>query len=120
MKGCAERDETWIDPVILESYCRLHDLGHAHSVECWDSDGLQGGLYGVVLGKAFFGESMFSRKTDASKIALVALVELLRNKGFLLLDTQWMTEHLRTFGGIEIGRTQYLRKLEIATGVKVQ
>jgi leucyl/phenylalanyl-tRNA--protein transferase len=120
MKGCAERDETWIDPVILESYCRLHDLGHAHSVECWDSDGLQGGLYGVVLGKAFFGESMFSRKTDASKIALVALVELLRENGFLLLDTQWMTEHLRTFGGIEIGRTQYLRKLEIATGVKVQ
>jgi leucyl/phenylalanyl-tRNA--protein transferase len=111
MKGCAERDETWIDPVILESYCRLHDLGHAHSVECWDSDGLQGGLYGVVLGKAFFGESMFSRKTDASKIALVALVELLRNKGFLLLDTQWMTEHLRTFGGIEIGRTQYNRRL---------
>lgn len=118
MKGCAERDETWIDPVILESYCRLHDLGHAHSVECWDSEGLQGGLYGVVLGKAFFGESMFSRKSDASKIALVALVELLRDNGFLLLDTQWMTEHLRTFGGIEIGRKQYLRNLEIATGVK--
>jgi leucyl/phenylalanyl-tRNA--protein transferase len=72
---------------------------------------LQGGLYGVALGKAFFGESMFSRKTDASKIALVALVERLRERGFELLDTQWMTDHLRTFGGIEIGRAEYLRKL---------
>jgi leucyl/phenylalanyl-tRNA--protein transferase len=111
MLGCAERESTWIDGAIIESYCALHELGHAHSVECWDADGLQGGLYGVALGKAFFGESMFSRKTDASKIALVALVQRLRERGFELLDTQWMTDHLRTFGGIEIGRAEYLRKL---------
>lgn len=111
MLGCAERESTWIDGAIIESYCALHELGHAHSVECWDADGLQGGLYGVALGKAFFGESMFSRKTDASKIALVALVERLRERGFELLDTQWMTDHLRTLGGIEIGRAEYLRKL---------
>lgn len=111
MLGCAERESTWIDGAIIESYCALHELGHAHSVECWDAEGLQGGLYGVALGKAFFGESMFSRKTDASKIALVALVQRLRERGFELLDTQWMTDHLRTFGGIEIGRAEYLRKL---------
>ncbi len=112
MLGCAERDGTWIDGVIVESYCALHELGRAHSVECWDADGLQGGLYGVALGKAFFGESMFSRKTDASKIALVALVERLRERGYELLDTQWMTDHLRTFGGIEIGRKEYLELLQ--------
>lgn len=111
MIGCAERDGTWIDGVIIESYCALHQSGYAHSVECWDADGLQGGLYGVALEKAFFGESMFSRKTDASKIALVALVERLRERGYELLDTQWMTDHLRTFGGIEIGREEYLRTL---------
>ena len=112
MIGCAERDGTWIDGVIIESYCALHQSGYAHSVECWDADGLQGGLYGVALGKAFFGESMFSRKTDASKIALVALVERLRERGYELLDTQWMTDHLRTFGGIEIGRREYLELLQ--------
>lgn len=111
MMACAERESTWIDGAIIESYCALHELGHAHSVECWDAEGLQGGLYGVALGKAFFGESMFSRKTDASKIALVALVERLRERGFELLDTQWMTDHLRTFGGIEVGRDEYLRML---------
>ncbi len=108
MLGCAERESTWIDDAIIESYCALHELGRAHSVESWDAEGLQGGLYGVALGKAFFGESMFSRKTDASKIALVALVERLRERGFGLLDTQWMTDHLRTFGGIEIEREEYL------------
>jgi leucyl/phenylalanyl-tRNA--protein transferase len=112
MLGCAERESTWIDPVIVESYCELYSLGFAHSVECWDADGLQGGLYGVSLGKAFFGESMFSRKTDASKIALVALVEALREKGFGLLDTQWMTDHLRTFGGFEMPQQQYLAMLQ--------
>lgn len=112
MLGCAERDGTWIDGAIIESYCALHELGHAHSVECWDAEGLQGGLYGVALGKAFFGESMFSRKTDASKIALVALVENLRERGFELLDTQWMTDHLRTFGGLEIGKREYLALLQ--------
>ena len=108
MLGCAERESTWIDGVILESYCRLHELGFAHSVECWDEDGLQGGLYGVAIGKVFCGESMFTRKTDASKIALVALVGMLRDRDFGLLDTQWMTDHLRTFGGCEITRETYL------------
>lgn len=107
MLGCAARDETWIDEVILESYCKLHALGHAHSVECWDADGLQGGLYGVALPGVFFGESMFSRKTDASKIALVALVTRLREQGTRLLDTQWLTTHLQQFGGFELSRKDY-------------
>lgn len=118
MLGCASRASTWIDPVILESYCNLHALGYAHSVECWDGDGLQGGLYGVAMGKAFFGESMFSRKTDASKVALVALVEMLRDRGFVLLDTQWMTAHLRTFGGCEMRRAEYLELLARAIGTE--
>ena len=107
MLACADREETWIDGTILESYCHLHQLGHAHSVECWDDDGLQGGLYGVELPGVFFGESMFFRKTDASKIALVSLVGHLRARGFELLDTQWMTAHLRQFGGYELTRKQY-------------
>ena len=114
MRGCAEREETWIDDAIVASYLRLHELGHAHSVECWDDDGLQGGLYGVALGRAFFGESMFSRKTDASKIALVHLVAWLRRGAFELLDTQWMTPHLRTFGGMEVPRARYLKMLASA------
>ena len=112
MEGCADREETWIDSVILESFCHLHELGYAHSVECWDAEGLQGGLYGVAIGKAFFGESMFSRKTDASKIALVALVDRLRENSFALLDTQWLTNHLATFGGVEITRDEYLSILK--------
>ncbi len=107
MEGCCENRETWIDDVIIDSYCELHELGYAYSFECWDDDGLQGGLYGVAMKKAFFGESMFSRKTDASKIALVYLVEWLRMNHFTLLDTQWMTDHLRQFGGIEIPREDY-------------
>ncbi len=107
MLGCADRESTWIDGTILESYHELHELGFAHSVECWDDDGLQGGLYGVKLGNAFFGESMFSRKTDASKIALVHLVDWLREEGVVLLDTQWMTAHLRQFGGHEVPRDLY-------------
>jgi leucyl/phenylalanyl-tRNA--protein transferase len=111
MLGCAGRKQTWIDATILESYCHLHKLGHAHSIECWDADGLQGGLYGVFLPGVFFGESMFSRKTDASKVALVALVHWLRETGVTLLDTQWMTEHLRQFGGYELPRSAYHRAL---------
>jgi leucyl/phenylalanyl-tRNA--protein transferase len=107
MLACAARPDTWIDKVILESYCQLHELGFAHSVECWDGEGLQGGLYGVELPGVFFGESMFSRKTDASKIALVALVGDLRERGFKLLDTQWMTPHLRQFGGCDVPRAEY-------------
>ena len=121
IQGCSEREETWIDEVIQESYCELHKLGFAHSVECYDDEGLQGGLYGVALGRAFFGESMFSRKPDASKIALVRLVEWMRENHYTLLDTQWMTEHLRQFGGQEIPREEYLHLLtealaDMATG----
>lgn len=107
MQACAEREDTWIDEVILESYCHLHALGFARSVECWDEEGLQGGLYGVALPGVFFGESMFSRKTDASKIALVSLVAGLRERGCKLLDSQWMTPHLRQFGGYEVPRSEY-------------
>ena len=106
--------ETWIDEVIIESYVHLHELGLGHSVECWDEDGLQGGLYGVALGRAFFGESMFSRKADASKVALVHLVEWLREENYLLLDTQWMTDHLRQFGGEEVTREDYFKYLDEA------
>lgn len=112
--ACAERPETWIDPVIHASYCHLHRLGYAHSVECWDDGGLQGGLYGVALGGAFFGESMFSRRTDASKIALVELVRHLREAGFSLLDTQWLTPHLTQFGGYEMRAVVYQQILAAA------
>jgi len=112
MEYCANREETWIDEVILESYCLLHDWGYAHSVECWDQEGLQGGLYGVAMGRGFFGESMFSKKTDASKIALVHLVEGLRASGFKLLDTQWITPHLRQFGAEEVPRDEYHKLLK--------
>ncbi len=109
--NCSDRAETWIDDVITSSYGHLHELGYCHSFESWDEDGLQGGLYGVAIGKAFFGESMFSRKTDASKVALVFLVEWLRKHSFVLLDTQWMTDHLRQFGGIEVPREEYNKLL---------
>jgi leucyl/phenylalanyl-tRNA---protein transferase len=115
MRRCAERDEgTWISREIIEAYCELHRRGLAHSVEAWKDDTLAGGLYGVSLGGAFFGESMFHRVRDASKVALVALVERLQNKGFSLLDVQFMTEHLRRFGAIEISRRTYLRRLDSA------
>lgn len=114
MLGCAKREETWIDEVIVASYVRLHELGYAYSVECWDGEGLQGGLYGVAMGRVFFGESMFSRKTDASKIALVALVERMRECGYVLLDTQWLTPHLQSFGGYEVSAHAYLGLLKQA------
>ena len=115
--ACSQRsdaDGNWIDREIIDSYCNLHALGHAHSVETWQRDTLVGGLYGVALGGAFFGESMFHRTGDASKIALVALVERLRARGYALLDTQWVTDHLAQFGAIEIPRRRYLRLLEEA------
>ena len=114
MQGCAEREDTWIDAEILASYTELHRLGFAHSVEAWREDRLTGGLYGVALGGAFFGESMFHRETDASKVALHALVERLRARGFTLLDIQWTTPHLCTFGALEIPRREYLRQLRAA------
>ena len=114
IRACAKRKDTWINREIIESYERLHELGYAHSVEAWSKNRLAGGLYGVAIGGAFFGESMFHRVTDASKIALVALVEHLRARKFALLDTQWLTPHLARFGAIEISRKQYLRRLREA------
>ncbi|WP_394689790.1 leucyl/phenylalanyl-tRNA--protein transferase [Hoeflea sp.] len=109
--SCAEsvenRPSTWINSTIAELYGSLHRLGHAHSVEAWKDDQLVGGLYGVSLRRAFFGESMFSRATDASKICLVHLVERLRTRGFVLLDTQFTTEHLKRFGVIDVPREDY-------------
>lgn len=114
MMGCADRSSTWIDETILSSYCELHDLGFAHSVEAWLDGKLVGGLYGVALGGAFFGESMFSQAPDASKVALVHLVNRMRDNGLTLLDTQWSTPHLEQFGCVEIPRSRYLRMLENA------
>jgi leucyl/phenylalanyl-tRNA--protein transferase len=117
IEACAKRKDTWINQEIIESYTRLHELGHAHSVEVRRQGRLAGGLYGVAVGGAFFGESMFHRVTDASKLALVALVEHLRARKFALLDTQWLTPHLQQFGGIEISRNHYLRLLRSAVEV---
>jgi leucyl/phenylalanyl-tRNA--protein transferase len=114
VEACAQRENTWINREIIESYTRLHGLGYAHSIEAWREGKLAGGLYGVAVGGAFFGESMFHRVTDASKIALVALVQHLRSRKFVLLDTQWLTPHLQQFGGSEISRSHYLRLLRSA------
>src|SRR3989440_9477574 len=111
IRACAKRKDTWINREIIESYERLHELGYAHSIETWQAGKLVGGLYGVAIGGAFFGESMFHRVTDASKVALVALVERLRARKFVLLDTQWLTPHLAQFGVSEISRSHYLRLL---------
>ncbi len=105
------REDTWINAPIRRLYAELHARGHAHSVECWQDEVLLGGLYGVTLGSAFFGESMFSRRTDASKVALVHLVARLKRAGFTLLDAQFITEHLSQFGAQEIPQQAYLRKL---------
>ena len=115
MRACAGRKETWITEEIIGSYCELHRRGFAHSVEAWHEDRLAGGLYGVAIGGAFFGESMFHRETDASKVALHGLVQRLRAHDFALLDTQWITSHLKQFGAKEIPRRQYLRQLAEAT-----
>ena len=115
MRECGKRHEgTWISDEIIEGYCALHRLGHAHSIETRLAGKLVGGLYGVHIGGAFFGESMFHRATDASKVALVVLVERLRAGGFALLDTQWTTPHLAQFGTTEIPRREYLRLLKKA------
>ena len=116
--GCAApqpgRDDTWINTRIRDLYIGLHELGHAHSVEVWNNDDLVGGLYGVSLGRAFFGESMFHRARDASKVALVHLVARLITGGFELLDTQYVTEHLRSFGAVEVSRRRYTGLLDKA------
>jgi leucyl/phenylalanyl-tRNA--protein transferase len=123
MEECAKprhgRDETWISPQFITAYCRLHEIGHAHSVEIWEQEELVGGLYGVSLGGFFAGESMFSGVTDASKVALVSMAEKLRAEGFALFDVQLMTPHLQSMGAVEIPREEYLRRLAEATELAV-
>lgn len=114
VRECASREETWINGEIEESYYRLHERGHAHSVECWQDGQLAGGLYGVELGSAFFGESMFSARTDASKVALAWLIARLKVGGYRLLDCQFMTDHLKSMGAIEIDQRDYLGLLASA------
>lgn len=118
LDGCAEpapgRTRTWINSRIRTLYGKLYEIGHCHSVEAYDNGELAGGLYGVCLGRAFFGESMFHRVTDASKVALVHLVARLKQSGFTLLDTQFVTNHLSTFGAIEVSQRQYHKLLEAA------
>jgi len=120
VKACGDRDETWISSEIFQSYMALHRLGYAHSVETWKDGQLAGGLYGVAIGGAFFGESMFHRVTDASKVALHSLVERMRARGFTLLDIQWNTGHLATFGAVEIPRRDYLRRLRAAIRIECE
>ena len=121
MRKCAaerdDRPETWINEPIIEAYCTLHRRGHAHSVECWDGDKLVGGLYGVSIGGAFFGESMFSRKSNASKIALVHLCARLWEGGYEVLDTQFVNDHLLQFGVYELSHKDYLEQLQSALDI---
>ena len=117
MQACAQREDTWISDEIIASYVALHDLGCAHSVEVWLGNELAGGLYGVALGGAFFGESMFHTVTDASKVALWALVQRLLAQKFTLLDIQWLTPHLQQFGAVQIPRADYLHRLGRAVQV---
>ncbi len=118
LDGCAEatdgRPATWINGPIREACMRLNAIGHAHSVEAWRDGALAGGLYGITLGRAFFGESMFSRERDASKVCLAFLVRHMRERGYVLLDTQFTTDHLKRFGAIDISRKKYERLLEEA------
>jgi leucyl/phenylalanyl-tRNA--protein transferase len=117
IRACADRERTWITPRLIRAYTRLHERGRAHSVECWQDGSLAGGLYGVALGGAFFGESMFFRVSNASKVALVHLVRQLRAGGFTLLDTQYSTAHLERFGVVEIPRADYMERLDAALSV---
>ena len=114
VEGCADRAETWINATILDLYAALHAMGHARSTEVWAGDRLVGGVYGVVIGGAYFGESMFSRETDASKVALAHVVDRLRAGGFVLFDTQFLTPHLASLGGVEVSRSAYRRLLRDA------
>ncbi|MEM7709491.1 MAG: leucyl/phenylalanyl-tRNA--protein transferase [Pseudomonadota bacterium] len=114
LAGCADREETWINPAIAQLYRALYRGGQAHSLEVWDDDTLAGGVYGVAMGGAFFGESMFSRRRDASKVALAYLVTILRARGFVLFDTQFLTDHLARLGAVEIPRPHYHAQLRHA------
>lgn len=114
LQGCADRDVTWINDEIFSLYLALHKTGHAHSLEVWEGEALVGGVYGVTLGAAFFGESMFSRRTDVSKLALAYLIHRLRAGGFTLFDTQFQTPHLASLGATEISRKYYRERLAAA------
>lgn len=116
--GCADREETWINGPITRLYAALADAGFAHSVEVWDEQQLVGGVYGVTIGAAFFGESMFSTRTNASKIALAYLIDKLRSSGFVLFDTQFITDHLSSLGAVEIPRGTYRRNLAEAIEIE--
>ncbi len=118
MRACADGREMWISPRMIAAYVRLHRVGFAHSVEVWRQGELVGGLYGVAIGGAFCGESMFARATDASKVALVYLVDTLRRHGFRLLDTQWTTDHLAQFGAHEVGADRYEQLLSDALTIR--
>ncbi len=118
MRGCAEREETWITADMIDAYTRLNRLGHAHSIEVWSGTELAGGVYGVALGGLFAGESMFHRVRDASKVALTYLIEHLHLRGFVLFDTQVATEHTASLGAIEISRGEYLARLKKALAVE--
>lgn len=113
-EGAVDRPETWISGQIEDAFCALHRMGHAHSIECWIGDELVGGLYGLALGRAFFGESMVSRARDSSKVALAWLVARMRVGGFTLLDCQFQTDHLASLGSVEISRARYLGLLSAA------
>jgi leucyl/phenylalanyl-tRNA--protein transferase len=116
--GCADRPDTWINATIRDLYLALHARGEAHALEIWEDEALVGGIYGVVLGAAFFGESMFSRRTNASKIALACLVDRLRSGGFTLFDTQFLTAHLASMGAEEIPRAEYKLRLKAALALR--
>lgn len=118
IRACAAREETWINEEIICAYTALHRLGKAHSVEAYFEGALAGGLYGVALGGAFMGESMFTLKRDAAKVALAFLVERLVTRGYILLDTQFVTSHLQSFGAIEIPREEYLMRLQKALSLE--
>jgi len=114
IRNCAARNDTWISDEIIDTYIDLHQMGIAHSFEAWQDGKLVGGLYGLAIGKAFFGESMFHLVTDASKIALLFLVDSLREQGFTLLDSQYLNDHIKQFGAYEINHDEYLELLNIA------
>ena len=118
--ACANRPETWINQDIATAYTALHAQGHAHSLEVWQDERLIGGVYGVVIGAAFFGESMFSRATGGSKMALAFLIQRLRAGGFQLFDTQFLTPHLASLGAVEISRAEYHRRLAAAIAAPAQ
>lgn len=117
IRACADRDETWINPALFDLYGQLHQMGHAHSFEIWEGAQMIGGVFGITLGAAFFGESMFSGARDGSKIALKHLVDHLNAQGFQLFDTQFITDHLASLGAVEIPRARYRSQLEAAISV---